>query len=104
MSHQHLEVPRFPRGFVLSERPIDPPPTFTAGPILDNFYVHPWTNVETAGGRDLFVIVLGHCLPTRADHTTPPADALLYALRQGETAFFAAVSEYGGRHATPSVT
>lgn len=95
----HLEVPRFPRGFLLSERPVAPPPTFVPGPLLDHFWVHPWTLVEHAGDRDLFVIILGHCLPTRADQTDPPAQALLCALRQSETAFFQTVNKYGGRHA-----
>lgn len=95
----HLEVPRFPRGFLLSERPIDAPFTFVPGPVLPHFWVHPWTRVEHAGDRELFVIILGHCLPTRADQVGPPAEALLGALRRSDTAFFQAVNEYGGRHA-----
>src|SRR5690625_4762566 len=95
----HREVPRFPRGFLLSERPVAVPSTFVPGPILENFYVHPWTNVETAGDRDLFVIVIGHCVPTRPEMTEEPADNLLAAFRAGEGAFFQALYDYSGRHA-----
>lgn len=99
MSHQHLEVPRFPRGFVLSERPVDPPPTFVPGPILPNFYVHPWANVETAGDPDLFVIILGHVVSTRSEQAQPAAEHLLACLRAGEGTFLKALDDYGGRHA-----
>lgn len=99
MSHQHLEVPRFPRGFLLSERPVDPPPAFVPGPILPNFYVHPWANVETAGDARLFVIILGHAVPTRSEQVHPPAAHLLACLRDGEGTFLKALDDYGGRHA-----
>src|SRR5699024_494315 len=99
MSHQHLEVPRFPRGFLLSERPVDSPPTFVAGPILPNFYVHPWANVETAGDANLFVIILGHAVPTKSEQAQPPAAHLLACLRDGEGTFLKALDDYGGRHA-----
>ena len=94
----HLEVPRFPRGFLLADRPVDPPPTFVAGPILEHFYVHPWTRVEAAGDRDLFVIVLGHCVPTRLAPEEPPAK-LLACLQEGEETFLEALNTYSGRHA-----
>lgn len=99
MSPPHLEVPRFPRGFLLSERHVSTPPTFVSGPILPNFYVHPWANVESAGDQDLFVIVLGHCVPTRPGQEREPAESLLSALRGGEGAFLAAMGRYSGRHA-----
>lgn len=99
MSHQHLEVPRFPRGFLLSEHPVSPPPTFIAGPILDNFYVHPWANIETAGDSNLFVIVIGHAVPTRSGQVQPPGELLLACLRDGESTFLAALDDYGGRYA-----
>lgn len=95
----HLEVPRFPRGFLLSERPVETPPTFVPGPILENFYVHPWTNVETAGDAGLFVIVLGHAVSTRAEDVGRPADHLLECLRRGECEFLQALDDYSGRHA-----
>lgn len=95
----HLEIPRFPRGFLLSERPVDPPPTFVPGPLLPHFWVHPWTNVETAGDLELFVIILGHAVPTGPQQGSDAATALLSALEDGESAFFQAVSAYSGRHA-----
>lgn len=94
-----LEVPFFPRGFLFSERPVEPPPTFVHGPLLENFFVHPWTNVETAGDRGFFVIVIGHCVPTGPEQGVPPAAALLSALWDSEGAFFRALDDYGGRHA-----
>lgn len=99
MSHQHLEVPRFPRGFILSERPVEPPPTFVRGPILENFYVHPWTNVETAGNANLFVVILGHCVPTLPEQSNTPARDLLVALSSGVGSFLEVLDEYSGRHA-----
>lgn len=99
MSHQQLEVPRFPRGFLLSERPVEPPPTFVPGPILPNFYVHPWANIETAGDTNLFVIILGHAAPTRPEQVQSSAEHLLACLRDGEGTFLKALDDYGGRHA-----
>lgn len=95
----HLEVLRFPRGFLLSERPVEPPPTFIPGPVLPHFWVHPWTHVEHAGDQGLFVIVIGHAVPTAPEQSVDPASWLLSRLRESEAAFFAALSEYGGRHA-----
>src|SRR5699024_12270495 len=95
----HLDVPHFPRGFVLSERPIEAPPTFVPGPILSNFYVHPWTNIETAGTTDLFVIILGHCVPTGTVLPADTATHLLAQLQAGEVRFLQELAEYGGRHA-----
>lgn len=95
----HLEIPRFPRGFVLSDRPVAPPPGFTSGPLLENFWIHPWLNIQTAGNRDLFVIVVGHCVPTSPSQPLDPATALLAALREGEGLFFETLSAYSGRHA-----
>lgn len=57
-------VPLFPRGFLLSTHDVSMPPTYEPGPLLDNFYVHPWTQIETAGDSGLFVIVLGSCVST----------------------------------------
>jgi len=95
----HLDVPQFPRGFLLSEHPIQVPPTFVAGPILEHFYVHPWTNIETAGDANLFVIILGNCVPTRAEQTHDTAVHLLTQLRDGESRFLQELDKYGGRHA-----
>ena len=61
-----LVLPRFPRGFLLSEGPVEPPPDFIPGPLLKHFYVHPWANVQFAGDQALFVIVMGHCVPIRS--------------------------------------
>ena len=95
----HLEVPRFPRGFLLAEHSVHPPPGYLPGPLLENFYVHPWTHVECAGNTDLFVIVIGHLVPTTPGQGNDPAQCLLTALRDSETQFLAALSEYSGRHA-----
>src|SRR5699024_6345083 len=74
------------------------PPTFVAGPILDNFYVHPWTHIETAGDASLFVIILGHCVPTRTELPEDTAVHLLSRLRDGEGCFLQALDDYGGRY------
>lgn len=95
----HLEVPRFPRGFLLADRPVEAPPTFVPGPLLENFWIHPWNNIEIAGDRDLFVIILGHAVPTRMDQGNDPAAALLSALADSEHSFFQSLAEYSGRHA-----
>lgn len=93
------EVPRFPRGFLLSEYPVEAPPTFVPGPILPNFYVHLWTHVETAGAPDLFVIILGHCVPTQAGQDSDVAAYLLRELHCSESSFLRALDHLGGRHA-----
>src|SRR5699024_4117908 len=95
----HLDVPQFPRGFLLSERPVEVPPTFVTGPILEHFYVHPWAHVEAAGDASLFVIILGHCVPTRTEQPDETAAHLLARLRDGESCFLQELDEYGGRHA-----
>src|SRR5699024_12175049 len=81
------DVPQFPRGFLLADYPIEAPSSFVPGPLLDNFYVHPWTNVRVAGNRDLFVIILGHCVPTSPDQNDDPANDLLACLRISEGNF-----------------
>lgn len=94
----HVDVLHFPRGFLLSERPVEPPPTFVSGPLLDNFFVHPWTKLETASDRDLFVIVIGDCVSTEGERGEGPAAVLLSALKTGEGAFLHSLGDYGGRH------
>lgn len=98
MSLSHFEVPHFPRGFLLSARDAQVPPTYVEGPLLPNFYVHPWTNVHVAGDHRLFVISIGHIVPISAEQTERPTDFLLAALHDGEAAFFEALSRYSGRH------
>src|SRR5690625_3129507 len=95
----HFEVPRFPLAFLCSVSPVDPPPTFVAGPLLPNFWVHPWTNREIAAGPQLFVIILGHAVPVRPDQGSDAAGTLLTALQYGEGEFFRALDNYSGRHA-----
>src|SRR5699024_11297791 len=94
-----LDVPLFPRGFGLSERPIAAPPTFVPCPMLSNFYVHPWTHIETAGDAGLCVIILGHCVPTRTELPADAATHLLAQLQAGEGRFLQELADYGGRHA-----
>jgi hypothetical protein len=95
----HLVAPRFPRGFLLSERPVDPPPGYEPGPLLEHFWVHPWTTVAHAGGQELFVIVIGHAVPTTPGLGEDPAGELVSKLRESEAVFFEALSEYSGRYA-----
>lgn len=95
----HLEMPRFPRGFLFADTPVDSPPTFIPGPLLPNFWVHPWTNIEFAGSLHQFVVIIGHAIPTRPDQGHAPAANLLTSLEQGECAFFRALADYSGRHA-----
>ncbi|MDN5685814.1 MAG: hypothetical protein L0G94_03905 [Brachybacterium sp.] len=92
------DVPQFPRGFVLSMRPVDVPSSFEPGPLLSNFHVHPWLRVDLAGDADQFVAVLGICV--RITGTDPdPAGTLLERLRSSEEEFFRAIDDYAGRHA-----
>lgn len=91
-------VPLFPRGFLLSATAVTPPPTYTSGPLLPNFYVHPWTGVDYAGDRDMLMVVLGTCVPTHSDRLSPAAD-LLEALRAGESELLKELNQYAGRHA-----
>lgn len=92
-------VPQFPRGFLLSIARVAPPATYVPGPLLENFYVHPWTNVDYAGDRGLFVILLGTCVSTSPGDDEQPAERLLSALRLGDPAFLALLDRYAGRHA-----
>src|SRR5690625_3621745 len=94
-----LEVPRFPRGFLISKRPVEAPPTYVPGPIISNFYVHPWATLEVAGDEELFVIVIGQCVPTSSDQHVHSAQALLTALQIGRCEFIRALENYSGRHA-----
>lgn len=94
----HLKAPRFPRGFLLAGNSVEPPPTFVPGPLLPNFYVHPWTKVTTAGDVELFVVIIGHAVPATDNVTEHPADFLLQQLRQGESVFLSALDDFGGRY------
>lgn len=91
---------RFPRGFLLADRPVPPPPGYLPGPLLPNLHLHPWTLVDhagTAGGE--FVILLGTCVSTIERDRTPPVRTLLRALRSGEAEFLRSLDDSCGRHA-----
>ena len=92
-------VPLFPRGFVFSTSPVVAPTEYVQGPLLENFYVHPWTSVEAAGDRDLFVIIIGLCVTTDPAEIEAPASTLLKALQADEAAFLNALGRYSGRYA-----
>src|SRR5699024_3257914 len=55
--------------------------------------------IDFAGDPRLFVIIIGHCVPTRTELSSEPADFLLHCLQQGEKPFYDALHEYAGRHA-----
>lgn len=74
------------------------PSGYVHGPLLENFYVHPWTPVETAGDQNLFVTIIGTCVPTLGDHLNS-AKHLLAELTGSEEQFLRALSNYSGRHA-----
>lgn len=93
------QAPNFPRGFICSTRPVSVPATYIKGPILPNFYVHPWTSVHAAGDTGLFVIGIGHIVPTSLGPQQCSVDDLLGALQQSEASFLDLLSSYGGRHA-----
>lgn len=95
----HRDVPSFPRGFLLADRPVKAPSSFEPGPLLANFYVHPWTLIEMAGDENLFVIVLGRCVPTLPNLGESPAQALLSALRHSGMELLRSLDDYSGRHA-----
>lgn len=90
---------RFPNGFILSSTRLDPPAGFLPGPILSNFYAKPETELHSAGDKNLFVIIIGQCIPISEEHSLPPVEALLERLRRGEQLFFEELGYYGGRHA-----
>lgn len=92
-------LPRYPRGFFFSLESAPPPPSYIPGPLLLNFFVHPWTNVELSGNNERFVIILGHCVSTVDGEATPASEVLLEALAHGEDHFFGVLSRYAGRHA-----
>lgn len=92
-------IPSFPRGFVLSNNRIEPPANFVPGPLLQNFHIHPWTHVQTAGCEKLFVIILGHSLSTRPEIDDAPAEHLLAALREGTGQLLRSLGDYSGRYA-----
>lgn len=91
-------VPQFPRGFVYSSSPVVAPDDYVRGPLLENLFVHPWASVQSAGGEDLFVIILGTCVPTLDDYRNA-AEVLLAELMASEEQFLRALSHYSGRHA-----
>src|SRR5690625_612804 len=93
------DIPRFPRGFVLATRSVPAPAGFVPGPLLENFFTHPWASVEHAGDRDLFVIVIGRCVAIDGTDETPVAAQLLSSLRRGVPEFLARTDYYGGRYA-----
>lgn len=93
------EIPNFPRGFLLSTKHVEPPPSFIAGPLLPNFFIHPSTSVDFSGDEDGFVISIGHLVPTRAEDSGRATGLLLESLRRGEGQFFRTLSTFGGRHA-----
>ena len=93
-----VDVPEFPRGFVLATRPVDVPASFEPGPLLPNFHVHPWLHVDTAGDTDQFVAILGTCVPISGTDDQP-AETLLGKLRESEGEFLRALDHYVGRHA-----
>lgn len=100
-SHKNSILPSFPRGFLLSEGPFEPPDGFIPGPILPGLSVHPWANVTSAGNiKEGFVIVIGTCVsvdPSAPTHD--PSERLLSALRKSEDDFYEILDNCAGRHA-----
>lgn len=92
------DTPSFPRGFIFATRPVNAPESFEPEPLLPQLHVHPWLRVATAGDTDLFVVVLGSCVPISGTDSDP-SEALLEKLREGEGAFLQALDHYVGRHA-----
>lgn len=90
----------FPRGFLLSVEPVEPPAHFVPGPVLPHFAVHPLATVEHAADPDgTFVVILGTCVPTDTDGAGgTAAEVLLGALRSSEDAFLTALDRFAGRH------
>ena len=76
------DFPIFPRGFILATHPVSVPKSFKPGPLLPHFYVHPWLQVAVSGNEDLFVVILGNCVPI-SGQDEDPASTLLDQLRQG---------------------
>lgn len=91
------DVPQFPRGFLLATKSVEAPPTYVIGPLLPNFYVHPWARVGAAGNGDQFAIVIGTCVPVHGRDDNPAATFLAH-LRASEDGMLAALSGYAGRY------
>lgn len=82
------------------------PSTYIEGPLLNNFYVHPWTQTQYSTRGELFVLVIGQCVDTKNVTQQNVSAHLLNALSHSKEQFFTAISQYSGRHAiifgTPS--
>lgn len=93
------DEPDYPRGFLLATSTVTPPDNFEPGPVLPNFWIHPWTSVGVAQDGKLLVAVIGICVPT----VEPPGEGvpeyLLGRLQQNEDALLAALSDFAGRYA-----
>lgn len=94
----NFEVPNFPRGFFLSKSDESMPVGYKAGPILDNFGIHPWLLAASAGDKREFVIILGHCVSTQTSDPEDVAQVLLESLNQSEDLMLEKLGEYSGRY------
>lgn len=97
-----IDAGRFPRGFLYSVDAVEAPPGYVPGPLLPNFWVHPWAPIESAAdGEGRFVVVIGTAVSTAAAPGAAPtaAQGLLDALTVSEELFFELLDEYSGRHA-----
>lgn len=94
-----MDLPNYPRGFLLATRPVPVPDEFVAGPLLDGLWVHPDLLTDHAGDCGCFVIVLGLAFDLSDVPGASMAANLLDCLRAGEDVFFAHLDRCAGRYA-----
>ncbi|WP_152345676.1 hypothetical protein [Brevibacterium sp. CFH 10365] len=93
------DEPDYPRGFLLATSIVTPPGTFEPGPVLPNFWIHPWTSIDVAREGKLLVVVIGVCVPTFEPPIEGVPKYLLGRLQQKDDALLEALSDFAGRYA-----
>lgn len=89
----------FPRGFLLSRDPHEPPAGYQPGPILDHFSIDPMMEVTHATCSHRFVIILGLAFHEACDSAEDIANILARALAKDEASFLFELREVTGRFA-----
>lgn len=89
----------YPRGFLLTTSAVNPPAGFVEGPLLDNLWVHPWTQTEWAADSTNIVVIIGVCAITGGSDVEPPSSMLLSALEVSDARFFQVLNDFTGRFA-----
>lgn len=89
----------FPRGFLLSKEPHEPPAGYEPGPILKNFSVDPLTEVAHAIHLQHYVVILGLAFHKACVDVAEVANTLAKALAKNEESFMSVLRGVTGRYA-----